>query len=204
METQTPDTQAAETEARAEAKPAIDPVTGEFLPGAIVVYGLHGKCTVTAIEPRTVGGQEIRFYRLDLLKSALSRSTRQEPSIFIPVAHAPTKGLRLPIDKARADAIFQILGNREYYFTVNEAWHSVLPKLELALRTDGAEGLAKVYSYLIALKKKHLVLPSEIGKFNENVTRVLVRELSEATGEPPRNIEERLARFARQKLSPDS
>ena len=95
METQTPNIQSAESEARDAVKQAVDPVTGEFVPGAIVAYGLHGKCVVTAIETRTVGGQSMRFYRLDILKSALSRSTRQEPSIFIPVEHARSKGLRL-------------------------------------------------------------------------------------------------------------
>src|ERR1700733_8843100 len=88
----------------------------EFLPGSTVIYAMHGKCYVLGTETRSMGGESIRFYKLELKKSTLSRSSRLEPAIWVPVATAKDRGLRAPMTKNEAEVAMKILLSREYYF----------------------------------------------------------------------------------------
>ena len=76
-----------------------DPQFSEFTPGSVVVYGFHGLCSVLSIEERAVSGESIRFYKLQVQKSALSRSKKLEPAIWLPVHSAKKAGLRPPVEK---------------------------------------------------------------------------------------------------------
>jgi RNA polymerase-interacting CarD/CdnL/TRCF family regulator len=174
-----------------------------FAPGAVVIYGLHGKCLLLGIEIRELNGESIPFYKLEIQRSTLSRSTRQEPAIWVPVSTATERGLRPPTSAATAEAIFKILASREYYFQATDPWSLVQPQLETSIRKEGASGLAKVLSYLFVLKRKQVVPSPEVTKMMETVQKLLFRELSEATGEPIRNLEDRIARSLKHKLVPD-
>lgn len=176
----------------------------DFEPGATVIYGFHGKCNVAAIENREMAGKTIRFYRLEIQKSALSRSTRQEPAIWVPIDSAKERGLRAPVTRENAEVVMSVLASREYYFETNTAWSAIQPKLEAAIRSEGAIGLAKVTSYLYVLKRKQVVPSSDLVKMYETVTKLLLRELSEALGEPIRDLESRIAKNLRHKLIPDN
>lgn len=177
---------------------------GEFSSGETVIYALHGKCNVLSVEDRSVGGEAMRFYKLEIQKSPLSRSSRHEPAIWVPVASAKERGMRAPITAAEVAAVQSIFSTREYYFELNAAWHSVLPKLESAIRNEGAIGLAKVASYLFVLRRKQVVPSSELIRFQETVNKLLLRELSEATGEQIRTLEERMSKSMKHKLLPDN
>lgn len=176
----------------------------DFTPGTTVIYPMHGKCTLLSIENRQIAGENIPFYKLEIQRSSFSRSTRQEPAIWVPVHAARERGLRLPITPSDVETIMSILSNREYYFDPNESWTTVLPRLEACMRTEGASGLAKVHSYLFVLKRKQVVPTTEVTRTAENVTKLLLRELSEVTGETIRTLEERIAKKLRQKLIPDT
>jgi RNA polymerase-interacting CarD/CdnL/TRCF family regulator len=119
-----------------------------FETGATVIYPMHGKCTIVATENRQIDGKAVPFYRIEIQKSSFSRSSRQEPTIWVPVASARERGLRLPLNAEQAQAVQQIFANREYYFDAHASWATVLPQLENAIRTEGGAGLAKVASYL--------------------------------------------------------
>ncbi len=177
------------------------PQSAGFEPGSSVVYALHGKCTVVSVESRTIGSQELPFYKLEVQKSALSRSTRQEPAIWIPVASAVERGVRAPLTKEDAENVLSILMSREYYFPLNETWNVVQPKLEAAIRLEGGAGLAKVYSYLAVLKKRHVVPPSEITRFSETVSKLMMRELTETLHRTPRSLDEQIQKGIRLKLA---
>src|SRR3954471_10938160 len=177
---------------------------GEFAPQSTVIYALHGKCLITGIESRTIGTQTLRFYKLEVQKSALSRSQRQEPAIWVPVVSARDQGLRAPMTADEADAVLKTLASREYYFQINESWSTVMPKLETSIKIEGAIGMAKVLSYLFVLKKKQVVPAPEVARFYENVSKLLLRELSEILNKPIRLLEDQIARGFRQKLLPDS
>jgi uncharacterized protein YcgL (UPF0745 family) len=107
------------------------------------------------------------------------------------------------MSSADVESVTAILSNREYYFDLREPWNQVLPQLEACIRREGAIGLAKVESYLYVLKKKEIVPQPEVARFSESVNRLLLREMSDVLGETPKQIEERLARPMRHKLSPD-
>src|SRR5689334_19976378 len=102
----------------------------EFLPGSSVIYAMHGKCHVLGTETRSHCGESIRFYKLEIKKSALSRSSRQEPAIWVPVATAKDRGLRSPMSKSEAESALSVLLSREYYFKVSEPWSALQIKLE--------------------------------------------------------------------------
>ena len=89
------------------------PRQGTVDTGTTVVYGMHGKCVVRAVESRQHAGEAIAFYKLEPQKSALSRSTRQEPAIWVPLATAQERGLRAPVDADSAQEVLKILASRE-------------------------------------------------------------------------------------------
>lgn len=175
----------------------------EFEPGNTVIYALHGKCQLVSIETRFANGESIRFYKLEIQKPNASRSSKKEPAIWIPVSSAKKQGMRSPISTDGTERVFEILSSREYYFELGQPWHAIHSKLEESIRAEGAIGLAKVASYLYVLKRKQLVPPSEAVKMQENVNKLLLRELSEATGENPRQLEEKIVKLFRHKLLPD-
>ena len=150
-----------------------------FTVGQIVIYPMLGKCTVVGIEKKDIAGQTLSLDKLEVQKSSFSRSTRQDPAVWVPVGAASDKGLRSPLQNNEVATIFQVLSSREYYFDLNRPWSQVQPELEAAIRREGAIGLAKSISYLFVLKKKQIVPTPEINRFSETVERLFFRELSE-------------------------
>jgi RNA polymerase-interacting CarD/CdnL/TRCF family regulator len=175
-----------------------------FQPGSPVIYAMHGKCAVLGVETRQNAGETVEYYKLEVQKSPLSRSTRQEPAIWVPVSSARERGMRPPMGASDTEAVFKVIQSREYYYPLGDAWSAIQSKLEAAIRTEGATGLAKVLSYLHALKRKQIVASPEVTRMYETVSKLLIRELSEATGDSARNIEDKIAKGMRQKLIPNS
>lgn len=168
--------------------------------GNEVVYGLHGKCKILSIENREVGGQSLPFYRLEIQKSALSRSTRQEPAIWVPFETARRNGLRPRMDATLATAVWEVLASREFYFDLQLSWSKAQHLLERAIAQEGALGLAKAVSYVTGIKKREVILSPETSRFAELITKQLYRELSEVEALPIRDIETRAAKALKNKL----
>lgn len=187
-----------------ERQTPADRINSEFPPGTAVIYAMHGKCSVLGTETRTLSGEEILFYKLEIKKSSFSRSNRQETAIWVPVATAKDQGLRSPMTKEEAEAALKVLLSREYYFRANESWTVLQPQLELTIRAEGGIGLAKVASFLFVLKRKQIVPTPEVTKLQEAVHKLLFRELSEALGETTRDLETKITRGFRAKLIPDT
>ncbi len=177
---------------------------GGFAAGSEVVYGLHGRCSIEAVIDRTINGETISFYKLQPQKPPLSRTKKLDPAIWIPVKNAQKQGLRSVMTKEDADKIYTLFQNREYFFSLEESWSTVIPQLEKCISDEGAFGLAKVESYLFVLKKRQVVLSPEINRFAEIVRRNLMRELSEITGQTIRALEDRMEKSLKAKLSPDN
>ena len=172
--------------------------------GALVVYGMHGKCTITAVETRELGGTPQKFYKLEVQKSPLSRTTRQEPAIWVPVTTAKNRGIRAPMTMADVEAAFAILSNREYYLPVNEPWATTQNKIETLVRNEGGIGIVKALSFLFVLKKKQVVPYPEVNRINETLQKQFAKEVSELTGETIKAVEERIVRAMKNKLLADS
>jgi RNA polymerase-interacting CarD/CdnL/TRCF family regulator len=171
--------------------------------GSVVVYATHGKCLVTAVETRALAGETTRFYKLEVQKSALSRSTRQEPAIWVPVSTAKARGIRPPMSTEDVENAFQILSSREYYLSSQDAWHISQSKIEALVRNEGSIGLAKALSFLFVLKKKQVVPYPEVNRLNETIQRQFTKEISELTGETIKSIEERMGKAMKNKLLAD-
>ena len=176
-----------------------NPPKNEFSPGSNVIYGLHGRCKITQIDTRVLSEKSMRFYKLEVLKSPLSRSNRGDPAIWVPVETAVHLGLRAPMDKTQAEEATKLLANRESYYSLNESWNVIHPMLENIVRTEGSLGLAKVFSYLYVLKRKWVTPPKDIIKFYDSIHKLLFRELSDALGETARVIEERYSKALKTK-----
>jgi len=172
----------------------------QFPVGATVIYGLLGHCTVVAIETKNVGGNSISFYKLEVQKSNLSRSQRHEPAVWIPMDSAKSRGLRSAMNAEAAAQAMSFLMSREYFFSLQDPWSTVHPKLENVIRSEGGAGLAKVASYLAVLKRRQIVSPPEVNRFYEGVLKLLLRELSSVLGETHKTLEEKIQRGVRQKL----
>ena len=176
----------------------------EFTPGTSVIYALHGKCNVIGTETRQLGNESILFYKLEVSRSSLSRSVRHDPAIWVPVATAKNRGLRNPMNQDQAEQALKALMSREYFFNTSESWSSLLPKLEACIYAEGGIGLAKVASFLHVFKKRQVVASSEVNKLQENVFKLLLRELSEALHTSARELEEKISKGFRSKLIPDN
>ncbi|MDR3608117.1 MAG: hypothetical protein P4M08_12135 [Oligoflexia bacterium] len=174
-----------------------------FQAGTTVIYPMLGKCTVIGCEEKSIGGKTLAFYKLEVQRSSFSRSSRQDPAVWIPVNAAKEQGLRAPLQAENVPEIFAIFASREYFFEIQRPWNQLQPELERTIRLEGAIGLAKVSSYLFVLKKKQIVPSPEVNRFSEAVDRLLYRELSEATGEPIRALEEKTKKLMRPKLTLD-
>jgi RNA polymerase-interacting CarD/CdnL/TRCF family regulator len=183
--------------------PTQRPSREEFAPGSPVVYGLIGRCTVLAVETKSIGQNTLRFYKLEAKKTVQTRSKNLESAIWVPVANAQEQGLRAPANQNEAADAVQTLMNREYFFKTTENWSTILPTLENTIRSEGIQGLAKVYSYLYILKRRQLVSHSEFTKFYELVHRLLFRELSESLSESMKSIEDRVQKGLKGKLTYD-
>ncbi|MGE0617063.1 MAG: hypothetical protein AB7P04_15640 [Bacteriovoracia bacterium] len=176
---------------------------GEFAPGTEVIYGFHGRCSIEAIENRNIGDQAIRFYKLQVQKPTLSRSKKSDPAIWLPVDSARRRGLRMPMTVEAATQIFAILGNREYYFSVETPWTKIHSQLEQTIFEEGALGLAKVMSFLFILKSRQIVPSPEVIRFSEMIHKQLVRELAETLQDQMKPIEDKIASLLKNKLKAD-
>ncbi len=176
-----------------------------FTLGSSVIYALHGKCTITSVETREVDQKQINFYKLEPQKSSPGKITRQDTAIWLPVISAKERGLRPPMTKTEAETALALLGNGEFYFPLNEKWSVLHPMLEKCIRLEGGLGFSKVFGFLHILKRKWVVLPNEIARFLETITKLFSKELSDALEEPLRIIEEKVQKNIKQKiLSVDS
>lgn len=176
---------------------------GHHTEGDLVVYGMHGKCKVVAIESRTVGSETLTFYKLEPVKNWIAKPARKEPAIWVPVKSAVAQGLRNPLQTDQLEEIHSILSSREYFFTGTDPWHTTQSKLESTIRSEGAVGLAKAVSFLFVLRKRVAVPSSDMNKFWELCLRLLLREICDITQETSKVAEERITKLMRSKLLPD-
>ena len=177
-----------------------NPETREFERGAHVVYGIHGRCSVEDVITREIDGQNIRFYKLQVTKAASSRSSKQEPAIWLPVEAAQTKGLRPVLRTEEVEEIFELFTNDEFFYDPNKKWSELLPALESAIKNEGAKGLAKVDAFLLVLKSRQVVPDPQVVRFFEKVHRILTREIAELTENSIKAIDEKLQKLIQQKL----
>jgi len=173
----------------------------EFRPGDEVIFGLHGKCTVLGKDTKAVGGTSLAGYRLQKLKTpqAKAASKQEDVFIFIPLSQA-SEQLRRPMTPDNIAAIEEVLKSGEYFFNMNTQWKELEKQFESAIRSDGAIGLAKVYSFLYVLKNRQVVTTPETSRWVENIKKLFFREVQDITGEIAKDLEKRFSQMMRLKL----
>ncbi len=187
-----------------ESQLSLEPNTRASAPfsvGSEVIYGLHGKCMIMAIEERTISGASVPFYRLEIQRSPLSRSARQTPAIWVPMQTAAKSGLRMQATREDAEAALAILLGREYYLPLQTEWKTASIQLEKLIELEGILGLAKAFSYLYTLRKKNATLLTEPQKMFDQLQKALLKELSETLELAPRDLEDRLSKGMRAKTA---
>jgi len=191
-----------------KTSPTIDPtppltkevISDTWEAGTTHAYGLQGICTLQGIETRTAGGQTLNLYRLEKAKSPLSRSQKQEPAIWVPVADAQKNGLRRLASRDEAEKALNILSSADAFFPLDANWTDVQPQLELAIRLEGIQGLSKSYGYLKMLERRQIILQTEISRFMETLGKVFHRELCEALRSPLKAVEAKTSKAIRTKI----
>lgn len=176
----------------------------QFTLGQDVIYGIHGKCSISSIEARTINGESIEFYKLEIQKPIPVKSTRKDTAIWLPVRGASKRGSRIPMNKEEADQAWKILSSREYYFNLYEKWSTNQPLLEKCVQAEGGIGVAKVVSFLYTLKSRQTVASNDVMKLYESLHKVVVREIADALGKTIKTLEDELEKAMKVKLLADS
>lgn len=171
--------------------------------GTELVYGVHGRHIVGAIEIKSIGGREVSVYRLDRVKSPLSRSAKQEPSIWLPIESAHSMGLRTPLDSHQADEIEKVLASAEHFLNPSEPWGIMYPKIDRMMRTEGLVGIAKAYGFLMVVKRRQVVAKQEVARLLESVSKVLFGEITALTQETRKDAETRINKLLKAKYTID-
>ena len=176
----------------------------EFLPGARVVYGTHGKCIVQGIEAKSIGGEAALFYKIQKEKIFPAKIRPTDPAIWVPVLSSKKLGLRALASSENAAKAWELLSGREYFYPLDQVWAISRSQMEQAIVSEGILGLAKAVSFLTAYMKRQAILQTEVARFHEQCFKQIARELAEVTGEPQKDIEARLEKVTRSKLLPDN
>lgn len=171
----------------------------EFMPGAPVIYGLLGRCNVEAVETRTIGGSNLRFYKLQIHKVLAIKTAKKEAAIWLPVEAAAKKGLRALMTEDQAKEALKLLGNKEHFFSLEEPWPQMHKKLEEIVHTGGPLGLTQVVAYLHVLKKFLHHPSSEMIDLSDRAYKVLVREIAEVLKQTIRVTEEQIEKLLKNK-----
>lgn len=174
--------------------------------GDEVSYGLHGKCVITAIETKELGGSPVTCYQMRAIKNPIIAKIpgKAEAAILVPVDSASAKGVRSLMTKQDAEFAIRSLTDREYHFELDLPWVSKQKLLEETIRKEGFIGLAKVVGHLYVVIKRDAVPSSIVLKFYESVYRVFLRELSEAFSLPSKDVELILTKALKSKLALDN
>ena len=76
-----------------------------FSVGDTAVYPAHGVADVVDVENKTVGGQTLSFYHLQVRNSGLK--------IIVPIARAEENGMRPLAAESDIEQVFELLNQRE-------------------------------------------------------------------------------------------
>lgn len=158
-----------------------------FKKGDVVVYGVHGRCEVTGVETKTINKEKLKFY--ELRPVVTTPNMKADRRFLIPVETAREAGLREELSAEDIPHILEIIQSPEYYFPLNSSWVDRNKVIELSIRTQGAEGLAKAVSHLYAYHEKNILPDPAATKTYQNLFRLLVREISIATAASVKDTE---------------
>ncbi len=142
--------------------------------GTKVVYPTHGVGLVEAIEKKEVSGGRQSFYILRIIGSGMT--------IMVPTKNAKRVGLREVIEPSEIPKVMAILKKNDLEISPN--WNRRFKDNLERIKTGSLYEVALVLRKLVLLQKERNLSFGE-KKMLENVRKLLVSEISHASGVDP-------------------
>ncbi|NVB42643.1 CarD family transcriptional regulator [Pseudenhygromyxa sp. WMMC2535] len=113
--------------------------------GSTAIYPAHGVADVIGLETKSVGGQAVRFYHLQVRGSGIK--------IIVPIDKACENGMRPLADTDEIDRMFEILRDHDVP-TDRQTWNRRYRNFMEKIRTGSLHEVAEVYRDLSLLRSQ--------------------------------------------------
>jgi len=151
----------------------------QFKVGDKAVYPARGVAEVVAIEERSIGGNKMQFYILQVLGHDPNGPTGAD-KIMVPVSNAKNVGLRSLLSEEDITDIFEILNEEPVAFdnqTWNRRYRGFMDKIKTGSPFDAAEVMRDLYRLRC---EKNLSFGER--RMLETARNLIVKEISVARG----------------------
>ncbi len=154
----------------------------EFSQSDKVVYPAHGLGIIEAIQIRTVGGTQQKFYMISIVETGMK--------IMVPVGQSKTVGLRRVVDPTTVDRVYDILRDKDIEID-NQTWNRRYREYSQKIKTGSVLEIASVIRDLTVLKIEKELSFNE-RRMLDTAQGLLVKELSIAKSSSEDSIKEEL------------
>lgn len=154
----------------------------DFNQGDKVVYPAHGLGIVEAIQVRSVGGSQQKFYMITIVETGMK--------IMVPVGQSKTVGLRRVVDPTTVDQVYDILRDKDIVID-NQTWNRRYREYSQKIKTGSVLEIASVIRDLTVLKIEKELSFNE-RRMLDTAQGLLVKELSIAKASSEDSIKEEL------------
>ncbi len=159
--------------------------------GSTAVYPAHGVADVVGVETKSVGGQDLHFYRLQVRGSGLT--------ISVPINKASENGMRPLVGPDEIDQVFELLRDRDVPMD-RQTWNRRQRVFMEKIRTGSLHEVAAVYRDLSLLRSEKTLSHGE-REMLRTARNLLVGELAVARGSSESEVAEELdSMFKNQEL----
>jgi CarD family transcriptional regulator len=153
-----------------------------FSVGDTAVYPTHGVADVIGVETRSVGGQDLAFYHLQVRGSGLK--------IIVPIEKAEDIGMRPLAASGEIEELFELLRDHEVP-SDRQTWNRRHRGFMEKIRTGSLFEVAEVYRDLSVLRLNKSLSHGE-RQMLRTARDLLVRELAVARAIPETRVVEQL------------
>ena len=154
----------------------------EFSQNDKVVYPAHGLGIIDAIQVRSVGGSQQKFYNISIVETGMK--------IMVPVGQAKTVGLRRVVDPTTVDRVYDILRDKDIEID-NQTWNRRYREYSQKIKTGSVLEIASVIRDLTVLKIEKELSFNE-RRMLDTAQGLLIKELSIAKSSTEDSIKEEL------------
>lgn len=150
--------------------------------GSTAVYPAHGVADVIGLETKSVGGQDLRFYRLQVRGTGLT--------ISVPIDKAAENGMRPLVGPDEIDRVFEVLRDHDVP-TDRQTWNRRHRNFMEKIRTGSLREVAEVYRDLSLLRSQKTLSHGE-REMLRTARNLLVGELAVARESSESEVAEEL------------
>ena len=159
-------------------RPAFTTVVTKFEVGDKVVYPGHGVGQIETIEAKSIAGTEQQFFGITIIESGMK--------VLVPVAQAPSIGLRRVVDRKAVDEVYAILKRRDIRIDT-QTWNRRFREYSLKLKTGSVFEIAEVMRDLSVLSSDKELSFGEKKMF-DTAENLLVAEVAIVKARPADKI----------------